>query len=364
MGDLPGLNIAFIAGTLGKGGAEQQLFYIASALKTAGARVTVLCLTAGEHWENRLREAGVPVVWVGQRPSRLARLAGIVRALRRERPGVVQSQHFYTNVYALAAAKITGAREVGAIRCDFTSEASGSYPVVRRAALGACRTIAANSVAAMNAAVACGISPARLRLLPNVVDTEVFRPGGREANGTVEILGAGRLTGQKRFDRFLRIVARLRQSCGLRVRATIAGGGPLREELERQAAACGLLPDGVRFAGVVSDLRELYRKSDILLLASDYEGTPNVVLEAMSAGLPVVATRVGGTPDIVTHGRTGFLAAPDSEEALGGAVARLVRDAGLRRVIGQSAREEVVAHRSVTALPSYLASLYQAVFQP
>jgi glycosyltransferase involved in cell wall biosynthesis len=338
------------------------LFYIVRALRSAGARVKVLCLTTGEHWERELKEHDVPVIWVGQRRSKLARLAQVIREIRRERPLIVQSQHFYTNAYALAAARITGTREVAAIRCDFVSEANGRYRAIRRAALAACRTVAANSTAAIDAAVAAGVPERKLRLLPNVVDTSMFRPSCRRSNGTIQILGVGRLTEQKRFDRFIRVIAGLR---GLRypVRATIAGAGPLRGALEQQALERGLLPDAIRFAGAVSDARELYDGSDFLLLTSDYEGTPNVLLEAMAAGLPVVATCVGGTPEIVTSGRTGFLAPPEDEAALQRAACRLACDAGLRAAMGHSAREDAVARHSMTALVPHLGSLYEAVLR-
>src|SRR5258706_1735559 len=96
-GILGGLRVCFIAGTLGQGGAERQLFYMLQAMRAQGTPLRVLSLTQGEFWEQRIRALGVPVVWVGERTSRLARLCRIVKELAPDRPDVLQSSHFYTN---------------------------------------------------------------------------------------------------------------------------------------------------------------------------------------------------------------------------------------------------------------------------
>ena len=117
-----GLRICFLAGTLGQGGAERQLYYMLEELQQAGLRVTLLCLTQGEFWERRITELGVRCVWVGQKQSRLWRLFRIFQELRQERPDIVQSQHFYTNLYAAVAGRILGLPTIGAIRSDVFGE--------------------------------------------------------------------------------------------------------------------------------------------------------------------------------------------------------------------------------------------------
>ena len=143
MVNLAELNLCFIAGTLGQGGAERQLFYLLKALRGAGASPSLLTLTQGEFWESRIRELGVPVIWVGQADSRLSRLKRIIRELRQiaaqsKTPMILQSQHFYTNIYAAAAARTLGLREIGAMRCDGFSEvqAHGRWPDRDRGADG------------------------------------------------------------------------------------------------------------------------------------------------------------------------------------------------------------------------------------
>ena len=103
------------------------------------------------------------------------------------------------------------------------------------------------------------------------------------------------------------ILAQVREKSSSPVKGILVGAGPLREPLERQAAGLGFSPETLEFRGEVHDLTPVYREADILALTSDWEGTPNVVLEAMASGLAVVATKAGGISDIVQHGKTGFL---------------------------------------------------------
>ena len=158
---------------------------------------------------------------------------------------------------------------------------------------------AANSRAAIQNAVRYGVPRKRLHLLPNVVDTDVFKPSRARQDGTIKLLAAGRLSVEKRFDRFLSLLARIRRTSPVHVTGLIAGGGPLLAMLRQQATGLGLLPEHLEFRGEVTEMAPIYREADILVLTSEFEGTPNVILEAMACGLPVVATAVGQTVTFV-----------------------------------------------------------------
>ena len=309
--DLSKLKICFLAGTLGHGGAERQLYYILRELRNSAVQVRLFCLTRGEYWEEKIRALGVPVIWVGQSSSRLLRLARICSELRKDPPQIVQSQHFYTNLYAAAAARLLGLREIGAIRSDVWSEIRQNGRLLGPLSLRGPRVIAANSIAAIRTAVAQGIALQRVCLLNNVVDIEQFHPPKDRHSTVFRILTVGRMCTPKRYDRLLDVIAELQRRLPRAVKTILVGDGPLRSELEGQAAQLGLLPDAVRFHGADDNLLHFYNNADVLLLTSDYEGTPNVVLEAMACGLPVVATRVGGISEIVQEGVTGLLAKPE-----------------------------------------------------
>jgi len=362
MVDLAQLRICFIAGCLGQGGAERQLYYMLRALRSEGVAPNLLSLTKGEYWEEKIRELGVPVTWVGRRSSRLGRLAQIISTARKHKPEIIQSQHFFTNLYAVGTARALRIREIGAIRNNVASEVRSNGPLLGRLSVRMPHVLAANSRQAVKTAVELGVPKSRLEYLPNAVDTDAFEPpaAGRPGTEPLRLLCVGRLVPQKRVDVFLEAVARLRNHSEAPVEAVIIGDGPDRAGLERQAAELDLLPETVEFRGAISDMAAVYEESDILVLTSDWEGTPNVLLEAMACGLPVVATRVGGVPDLVREGVTGFCAEPGDVDTLVDHLSRLCRRAELRAECGRQARQHVLENHSCTRLSACLQSLYEA----
>ncbi len=363
MRNLSQLNVCFLAGTLEHGGAERQLFYMLQALRQAGAAPRLLSLDRGGFWEERIKSLGVSVTCVGDSPSRLKRLVRVLIELRKAPPDALQSQHFFANAYAGLAARLLRIRGIGALRNDGRSEMSQSGRWGGWLNLHSPQTIAANSQVAIQFATAQGVPAARLFFLPNVVDTDWFQPGSEVSPEPLPLLAVGRLVKQKRLDRFISILGRLRNVHRLNVRGLIVGPGcpdeNLRQKLEHQAQNLGLFPDFLQFRGGVADTRAVYRESAACVLTSDYEGTPNVLLEAMAAGLPVVAANVGGVPGIVRDGQTGFLLAPDDLEGFAAALVNLTKDSELRTQMGRRARLFVEENHSLHRLPAYLEGLYQ-----
>jgi glycosyltransferase involved in cell wall biosynthesis len=356
---------AFIAGTLGQGGAERQLYYILKALKESGADPCLICLTQGEYWEAPIRELGIPVIFAGASPSRSSRLTKIIRILKSLKPEIIQSQHFYTNLYASLAARAIGAREIGAIRNDVTSEVRSNGRLLGNLSLKMPRLLAANSRAAMRTAAGLGVPLSRIFYLPNAVDTDLFRPAQKRndaGGGGVKIVSAGRLTEQKRFDRLLRIVDNLRKLTAVEFKVSIYGMGELSAPLEAMATAMGLQPF-VEFRGLASDPREVYEQADIFVLTSDWEGTPNVVLEAMASGLSVVATAVGDIPEIIDHGQSGFVYDRQNEAAMAAKLAELIENRNLRVQTGRTSCKKMEDCHSLQHLPHVLQELYQKVIR-
>lgn len=363
MRNLSNLKLCFLAGTLTPGGAERQVFYILQALCQAGASPRLLSLDRGEFWEERIKALGVPVTWAGDQPSRLRRMLRVLKEVRKDPPHILQSQHFFTNAYVGLTARLFQVSGVGAMRSNGSAEVSGSGPLGGWLNLHCPRLIAANSKVAIRYAMARGVSPSHLYFLPNVVDTEWFKPSNRLPEEPFTLIAVGRLVRPKRLDRFISILHRLRNNFGLNVRGWIIGSGrqneDLRAELESQASTLGLLPDTVQFRGSVADMRSVYHQAAVCVLTSDVEGTPNVLLEAMASGLPVAATQVGGVSEIVQHGRTGFLADPENWDGLVTALVELVKNSELRMEMGRRARAFVEENHSLQRLPAYLGGLYE-----
>lgn len=225
-------------------------------------------------------------------------------------------------------------------------------------------------------ALGMGISESQLSCIPNGVDTDLFQPrdgcvdargGLRESLGIeagVPLVGfVGRLSPEKGPEVFVNAMARLHrsvpQACGV-----LVGDGPMRQELERLAAGLGS-PEGVKFAGVREDMPAVYRALDVLVSSSHSEAMPLCVMEAMASGVPVVATRVGGVPELIEQGQTGFGVGARDVDGLAGQVALLLRQPEERRRMGQRARERTLRHLSLNACIGHTAELLaQLASQP
>ena len=361
MVDPKNLKICFIAGTLTQGGAERQLYYILKSLVSLGTQVRLICLTQKEYWEQRILDLGVPVTWVGKSPFKLLRLFRILRVVRKSMPHLLQSQHFYTNLYAVAASRAAGIQGIGAIRNDARSEVRANGPLYGNLSLKTPRAIVANSRIGIRNAIELGVPAERLHLLPNVVDCQHFKLVDKKHSSTIRVITAGRLVEQKRFDRYLKILSKINKETQYTVKGVLVGEGPLKARLEDQARQLGLLPNLIQFAGATANISELYERTDVFLLTSDWEGTPNVLLEAMACGLPVVASRVGGVPDLIQHGKTGYLAGPESADSYISPLMEMIKNPGLHRRIAHNARQYISDHHSLEFLPSYLRNLYSQI---
>jgi glycosyltransferase involved in cell wall biosynthesis len=172
-----------------------------------------------------------------------------------------------------------------------------------------------------------GISPSRLRVVRNCIAIDAYAFGRRSrtvrsAEGLAEddlVVGhVGRLSAEKGQVLLLRAFPRVLEALPS-ARLVFAGEGPDRASLEDLARSSGLTGT-VRFLGYRPDVQEVFANLDLLVLSSDTEGLPNVVLEAMAMGVPVVATAVGGTPEVVEDRVTGLLVPPGDEAALAAAI--------------------------------------------
>ncbi len=322
MGELPdSLRVAFLAGTLGRGGAEKQLVYMARALQAAGVRVRVYTLGQHEFYEVALRDLGLAPTGVGHAGSPLLRLPTFAWALRRFRPHIIQAAHFYVNLYVALASRLFGSLDIGAIRSDVVLDlrGTGSWgPFLLRAPAA----LVANSHAARRTAVRLGVSSAKIHVVPNVIETST--PG---------------------------------------LKGVVVGAGPERGSLEAHANRLGLLPDGLEFRGAVDDIPRLMAEADILALTSDNEGFPNVILEAMAARLPVITTPAGDAADAVEDGVSGFVVPFDAVEQLANRLVCLARAPTLRQELGEAGYARVNARYSCEGLTDRLLAVYRAVAQ-
>ncbi|MGC8742220.1 MAG: glycosyltransferase family 4 protein [Candidatus Sumerlaeaceae bacterium] len=355
--------IALIAGTLGKGGAERQLFYQATALHRMGIEVQVITLTSGEFWESELRRAGIRITYAGRRKSPLHRLKEIAEIIRRFGPDIVQSAHFYTNLYAWYAGKKAGVPSIGAVRNDCHSEV-GAHPwPIGQFSLLKPDWIAVNSQEAMRGCTIYGRRAETIFYLPNVVDTKHFvqktGPGIREE---VTLMWCGRMVEAKQPSMFVRLILKLRED-GFPVRGIMTGDGPLLTRVRTLLQSGEKLAGALHIVGSVDNTAEWYQKADILVLTSRHEGTPNVVLEAMSTGLAIVTTPVGGVRDLFGECSRECIASSGTVADLLKLLQALVGDHSLRLRIGATLRKRAETLFSLDILPNHLEALYKRVLR-
>jgi glycosyltransferase involved in cell wall biosynthesis len=188
----------------------------------------------------------------------------------------------------------------------------------------------------------------------NAVDVDAIRVREHHDLRPVDVVSVGRLAHPKDFVTLVHACARLEPGLA---RLTVVGDGPDRGAVESAIAETGL--EGVRMLGERDDVPDLLAASDVFVLSSLSEGLPMSVLEAMAAGLPLVLTRVGGMPELVTEGENGRLVPARDPASLAAAIDGLVRDAELRRSFGTRSRERVEKTFSLSRFHDEHLSLYE-----
>ncbi len=339
-------SIAVLIGQLGHGGTERQLYmFLDHCDRRLWAPVVYVSGGLGR-WATPIRALDIPVVPLSGGP--LAKMRQLRSACIDRNTRCFFSWSSYTNGFAMALAGC-GVHCIG----SFRNQLFADLPT-RWRGLWSWGSMAAISTAVCNSQetffeIARRSRPALQPIfVPNAVEAlspervQACRENWRARLGLNDdallVLGVGRLARQKQFARFVRVVARVAKSRPLR--AVIAGKdfGCLAE-LEALLGGLGL-QDTVRLIGEVPDARELMCAADIFLLSSDHEGMPNVVLEAMAAGVPCVAAKVNGVADLIRHGATGFIGERDADD-LARHVLSLASNADLRRAMGSRARTAI-----------------------
>jgi glycosyltransferase involved in cell wall biosynthesis len=178
----------------------------------------------------------------------------------------------------------------------------------------------------------------------------------RRATSEITLGTAGRLVALKGIEYLLSAAVALRREFP-RLRVEIAGSGPQRKVLEKVVAAAGL-GEQVRFLGWIDDLTPVLSRWDVFVMPSLEEGFPIAALDAMAAGLPVVATSVGGVPELIEDGKTGWLVPPRDAEALAGQLRLLLGNPEQRLRMGAAAYARVRDHFSVAQMTQNFADLY------
>lgn len=368
------IRILHVIPSLDRAGAEKQMTLLVANLPRAEFDVHVCALTRGGPLWADLRKAEIPVTLIGKRwrvdPRAFWRLKRLVARLR---PDLIHTWLFAANAYGRAAGIACGVKHlVAGERCVDPWKGWVELAIDRSLARYTAR-IATNSPGVREFYVRHGLPAGKFRVIPNGIRPAAPSRTTREAllaelglPGDCRLVGAvGRLWPQKRVKDAI-WAADLLKVVRDDVHLFVIGDGPHRERLRRFRDQVKIR-DKVHFLGHRDDVPRLMPHFDVLWSTSAYEGQSNVILEAMAAGVPIVATDIPGTRDLVVHEQTGFLIStshldvPRRRAAFARHTNLLLSDPELARRMGKAARRRALDEFSVERMVELYANLYRKV---
>ena len=361
------LRIAHVLPSFGVGGQERVALDLARTQLAEGHDVRVISLAPPPDGPiaAELRAAGVMSETVPKRGPRLDPTLPLRLALRLRRAhvDVVHTHNPLALIYGALAGKLAGA---GVVHTKHGENLDSARQIVlRRAAARLVDAfVAVSETTAEHARATRDVDPRKLRVIPNGIDLGRFAPDGRARAEVRRELGVpegawvvgtvGRLVDLKNQALLLRALAPTGQH------VVVGGDGPERASLERTIRELGV-GDRMHLAGQRADVPRLLAAFDVFALPSTSEGLPLVLPEAMAMALPVVATRVGGVPQVVDDGVTGFLVASRDEAALREHLVALAADPARARAFGARARELALERYSLDRMWAGYRAIYQRV---
>jgi glycosyltransferase involved in cell wall biosynthesis len=351
-----------VAWSLSAGGSERYATSLAIGLKRHGYRPVVLAFAVGGAFESALRSESIDFKvlesGVGISVKQVWRL---FQEFRRTRPRVIHTHHFAPLLHSLPGAILSGGRLIHTEH-GLSAYKTSRYRLALRVMSWFCDAIVVvGDDAARFMLEKVGISRRKLRVIPGGVDLSPCAISREEARNRLGLtvdepvaVTVARLSPEKNHCMLLRAFARVQDK--LNSRLLLVGDGPERSAIETEIARLSL-QKSVTLLGVRSDIPEILAASDVFLLSSNREGLPLAVLEAMAAGVPVVATNVGDLPMIVKDGVTGLLVNPDDECEFANALFELLSNENRAKELGNRARK-LAEGFSVEAMVRAYESLY------
>jgi glycosyltransferase involved in cell wall biosynthesis len=368
------VKVVFLAGGLELGGCERQLYLFLNHINQELFESHVIVLNPNQNYfKEDLEKIGIQV-WPVPTACKgvLRRLRFLYGMLRKLRPDIIHSWIFYANPYAGVVGWVAGVPvRLGSERTGFSSIYMRSLPFVHRVlSLYSVSRIVVNSEATLREMVAWGYSPARIAVVQNCIDnafldSTISGPLDLSALGIQSshriVATVGNLRSQKNHLLFVKAMAMVLPRFP-DVRALIVSQ-PVSDELDLRTQIESLikklnLENKIALVSVRPVTPAFIRRLAVFCLTSDYEGMPNVILEAMAAARPVVATRVGGVPDLIEQGVNGFMVDPGDTEGVAKAVENLLADPELAEKMGRTGHERIARGFSCEQTAQRLMNLY------
>lgn len=349
------LRVVHVTQGLEMGGQEKLLVEFARHADRRGVDLSFLSLSTPGPLSAEIEACGWPVQALGLGPGLFPGLVSrLARLFRRQRPDVVHTHNNRPLIYAAPAARVAGVGRIVHTQHGRGFGVTRRQTVLTRWAARLARPFVCVSKDSAAWMIENGIPETRIQVLWNGIDLARFAFTGPDPNGPALIVA--RLSPEKDLTTLLRAAALVtRFDPGFRL--DIAGDGPCRGDLQALAQVLGI-EENVRFLGLVQDIPTLLSRASLFVLSSITEGVSLTLLEAMARGLPVVATRVGGNPEVVSDGVTGMLVPSGDPDALATAILRLRRDSSLARQMGFAGRARVERDFDIRAMVASYEALY------
>ncbi len=361
-------SVLVVIGQLGRGGAERQVFELATRLDPRRFRPVVATLEAGGAYEPLLRRGGVEVRVIDKRGWREATAPARLAASARDTGAAIVHAYLYPASWrSVLSAGLAGVRSVICSVRSTGSRMEWGRALLERAALRRARLVIANAPAvADDVARRSGVPRDRIRTVLNGVDLSSFHPGGSPlrdawrdpARPRAPLVGfVGSLREAKDPLLFVHAAAIVARS-EAETRFVMVGDGPLRPAVEALARSRGL--DGrLRLAGERSDVPDVLRALDLLVVTSRREGCCNVVMEAMASGVPVAATSVGGNSDLIRDGADGLLFPHGDPQAAAARIAGVLDEPALGERLARAGLSRARESFGVDAMVAATSRIYE-----
>jgi sugar transferase (PEP-CTERM/EpsH1 system associated) len=372
LGDTPRLRVAYLIHRLRLGGLETVAVELANSLEPTRFESSVISLATPDPRQNNLQTTRVRLVALhkpeGNHPAVIYHL---YRALRALRPHIVQTHNWGTLLEGIIAAKCAGVPLVIHAEHGTIQGSWGRLAMQRFLWRRVHKVLCVSQAHRQRLAEAVGFPSDRLMPILNGVDINAFtpRPADKEAIRAdmgleLDPLYIGTVGNLRPVKNQTLLLQAAQQVCAKhhQVRVVIIGDGPLREQLMRTAEELGIHKQ-VRLLGARAEIPDLLNALDIFVLPSLSEGLPMSILEAMACGLPVVATSVGGVPEVVVDGETGLLVPSQDVWQLVGALETLVQQATTRLKLGQQGRQRAVEYFSLPRMVHEYQTLYESLWR-
>jgi L-malate glycosyltransferase len=359
---MPGpLDVVLLLTSFDVGGTERQMVELATRLDPSRFRPHLACF----HKRGRLVDDIPARIAIREFPVRgfanpaaIGQLLAFASWCRSIGADIVHTCDLYGNIFGLPGAALAGVPVRIANRREIlTGDKSRAQLTGQRAAYRLAHAVVANSGAARLQLAREGVPAAKLHVIPNGLALDRFTPIAERA-AIRRVVMVANLRAEKGHDTLLAAAPRILERHP-DASFTFVGEGPRRSALETLTRALGL-GGRVQFLGERRDVGAVLAGHDLFVLPSRSEAFPNALIEAMASALPVVATDVGGIPEVVRSGSNGLLVAPDDERALADAIVGLMDDPAGAAALGRVARADIERHYTLDRMVERFEQLYLA----